>query len=84
LIWHSVYQLDSVNGVTEISICTVTSNRGGLNPFERQKIVSTFDKVVFSKLDQNNDGNLVAVETGVALWVFDKSMTIDVAGNDRT
>lgn len=61
----------------------VTSNRGGLNPFEQQKIVSTVDKVVFSKLDQNNDGNLVAAETGVALWVFGKSMTIDVDGNDQ-
>jgi hypothetical protein len=61
---------------------TVTSHRGGLNPFERQKIVSTLDRVVFSKLDQINDGNLVAAETGVALWVFGKSMTIDVDGKE--
>ncbi len=61
----------------------VTSNRGGLNPFERQKIVSTVDKLVFSKLDHNLDGILVADETGVALWGFGKAMSIDADNNDQ-
>jgi peroxiredoxin len=61
----------------------VTSNRGGLNPFERQKIVSTVDKLVFSKLDHNHDGILIADETGGALWVFGKAMSIDVDNDEQ-
>jgi hypothetical protein len=55
----------------------VTLNRGGLNPFERQKIVPTVDKVVFSKLHKKGDENRIADEVGLGLWLFSKSMAID-------
>jgi hypothetical protein len=60
-----------------------SANRGGLNPFERQKIVNIVDKVVFSKLDKNNDGILIADEVGIGLWLYGKSMSIDANGDDE-
>lgn len=56
----------------------VTANRGGLNPFVRQKIIEELNWLFFYELDGDEDGNLTSEEVGEGIWAFAK-----VAGIDR-
>jgi hypothetical protein len=61
----------------------MSANRGGLNPFERQKIMKRVDQVVIASLDKNGDGELLKEEVGLPLWLFGMSMSIDSDKNEK-
>ncbi len=62
-------------------ITPITANRGGMNPFDRQKIIQEVDKIVFGNQDKNRDGRLVVSEVETAVWVFAQLMGIETNGD---
>ena len=57
------------------------SGRGGLSPFERQKIVEMVDRRVFQKLDKNGDTTVSRDEVDPSLWALVVVMGMDADGN---
>ena len=60
----------------------VTANRGGLNPFTRQKVIAELNWLFFEELDGDEDGKLASDEVGQGIWAFAKLAGIDRDGNE--